>query len=272
MIPSSAPPNRPRGDRGGAPAGHAARRILQTLVGGLRRPARARPTRARACDDPPPDAPRLACCRGSRPSATATCGRMYSAIATAWRQRPRPPGESRRLRRDRGLRQPRLPDRRPGVRLPRPGVGAVAAQRARYRDCSRSSPRSSRGWSLSSAEYLDLAVESALDSTSLRHLVVFDYQPEVDDHRESTAARADARLRDAGMSVTVETLGEVVARGSSLPPRTRVHRRQRRPAGDDPVHVGQHRSPKGRDVHRADAVQAVDVAASPADADSRCST
>ena len=44
-----------------------------------------------------------------------------------------------------------------------------------------------------SAEYLDLAVESALDITSLRHLVVFDYQPGVDDHRERLK-RAQTRL------------------------------------------------------------------------------
>lgn len=68
-----------------------------------------------------------------------------------------------------------------------------------------------------SAEYLDLAVESALDSTSLRHLVVFDYLPAVDDHREGLA-RADERLRAAGRPVVVHTLGEIVARGAGLPP------------------------------------------------------
>lgn len=35
-----------------------------------------------------------------------------------------------------------------------------------------------------SAAYLGLAVEAALDSPSLRHLVVFDYQPGVDDQPE----------------------------------------------------------------------------------------
>lgn len=35
------------------------------------------------------------------------------------------------------------------------------------------------------AGYLDLAVEAALGSTSLRRLVVFDYRPEVDDLREN---------------------------------------------------------------------------------------
>ena len=66
------------------------------------------------------------------------------------------------------------------------------------------------------AEYLDLAVESALESTSLRRLLVFDYQPGVDGQRESLD-RARARLSDAGMQVTVDTLADVVDRGRSLP-------------------------------------------------------
>ena len=42
------------------------------------------------------------------------------------------------------------------------------------------------------AQYLDLAVESAIESTSLRHLVVFDFDPAVDDQRENLE-RAQAR-------------------------------------------------------------------------------
>ncbi|MBV8346216.1 MAG: AMP-binding protein, partial [Mycolicibacterium sp.] len=67
-----------------------------------------------------------------------------------------------------------------------------------------------------SAPYLDLAVESALGSPSLRHLLVFDYQPQVDDHRESLE-RARARLRDADTAVIISTLAEVVERGKTLP-------------------------------------------------------
>ena len=66
------------------------------------------------------------------------------------------------------------------------------------------------------AEYLDLAVESALGSTSLRHLLVFDYDPAVDDQRDNVE-RAQARLRDAGMSVTVAPLAEIIERGRALP-------------------------------------------------------
>jgi fatty acid CoA ligase FadD9 len=68
-----------------------------------------------------------------------------------------------------------------------------------------------------SAEYLDLAVEAVLESTSLRHLVVFDQVSGVDEHRESIE-RAHARLRSAGLPVVSHTLGEVVARGATLPP------------------------------------------------------
>jgi fatty acid CoA ligase FadD9 len=68
-----------------------------------------------------------------------------------------------------------------------------------------------------SAEYLDLAVAAALDSTTLRHLVVFDNQAGVDEHRESLD-RAHARLSHAGRLVAIRTLGEVVASGAELAP------------------------------------------------------
>ncbi len=67
------------------------------------------------------------------------------------------------------------------------------------------------------AAYLDLAVESALQSTSLRHLVVFDYQPQIDSHRENLE-RARTRLHDAGKPVVVSTLDELIGRGRQLPP------------------------------------------------------
>jgi fatty acid CoA ligase FadD9 len=68
------------------------------------------------------------------------------------------------------------------------------------------------------AEYLDLAVESAVSSNSLQYLVVFDHQPDDDHHRESLE-RARRRLRDAGRPVVVETLAEVIERGAALPAR-----------------------------------------------------
>jgi len=66
------------------------------------------------------------------------------------------------------------------------------------------------------AGYLDLAVEAALGSTSVRRLVVFDYEPRVDDQRENLE-RARVRLANAGMDVTIETLDEVIERGRALP-------------------------------------------------------
>nr|WP_234835122.1 carboxylic acid reductase [Mycolicibacterium stellerae] len=64
--------------------------------------------------------------------------------------------------------------------------------------------------------YLELAVESALDSTSLRHLLVFDFDPAVDDHRE-IIERARTRLRDADKPVVVDMLADVIERGRRLP-------------------------------------------------------
>jgi fatty acid CoA ligase FadD9 len=68
-----------------------------------------------------------------------------------------------------------------------------------------------------SPTYLDVAVEFAVRSASLRHLVVFDYQSEVDDHRDALA-RARERVQSAGVLVKVETLHEIVERGQALPP------------------------------------------------------
>jgi fatty acid CoA ligase FadD9 len=67
------------------------------------------------------------------------------------------------------------------------------------------------------ADYLDLAVESALPSASLRHLVVFDYRPQIDDHRDKLE-RARKRLHDAGATVVVSTLDEILERGAALAP------------------------------------------------------
>src|SRR6201992_3656871 len=67
------------------------------------------------------------------------------------------------------------------------------------------------------AAYLDLAVDAALHSASLPPLVVFDYQSQVDEHRDNLA-RAKKRLHDAGMSIVVSTLDEVIERGRELPP------------------------------------------------------
>jgi fatty acid CoA ligase FadD9 len=67
-----------------------------------------------------------------------------------------------------------------------------------------------------SAEYLDLAVESALTSSSLRQLIVFDYHPQVDEQRENLE-RARGRLQRNDTRIAVTTVDEVVERGRQLP-------------------------------------------------------
>jgi fatty acid CoA ligase FadD9 len=68
-----------------------------------------------------------------------------------------------------------------------------------------------------SAAYLDLAIEAAIGSQSVRRIVVFDYQPDIDDQRESLE-QARARLEGVGIPAVVETLGDVIGRGRALPP------------------------------------------------------
>jgi fatty acid CoA ligase FadD9 len=66
----------------------------------------------------------------------------------------------------------------------------------------------------SSIDYLADAVELALTGSVSARLVVFDYHPEADEHREAFEA---ARARSAGSPVVVETLADVVGRGKLLP-------------------------------------------------------
>jgi fatty acid CoA ligase FadD9 len=66
----------------------------------------------------------------------------------------------------------------------------------------------------SSIDSLGDAVELVLTGYAPARLVVFDYHPEVDDHREAFDA-ARTRLVEAGSSVVVETLTELLERGES---------------------------------------------------------
>ena len=67
------------------------------------------------------------------------------------------------------------------------------------------------------AAYLDLAVESALDSASLRRLVVFDYGPRsTTNGRISSGPASGYRTRACRCSSTRWT--EVIQRGGTLPP------------------------------------------------------
>jgi fatty acid CoA ligase FadD9 len=69
-----------------------------------------------------------------------------------------------------------------------------------------------------SIDYLDDAVELALIGPAPARIVVFDYRAQVDGQREVFEA-AGARLAEAGSSVTLHTLGEVLERGHNLPAR-----------------------------------------------------
>jgi fatty acid CoA ligase FadD9 len=64
---------------------------------------------------------------------------------------------------------------------------------------------------LSSVDHLADAVEVALTAYAPKRLVVFDYHPQVDDHREAFESAA-ARLAD--LHVTVEALDDVIAHGA----------------------------------------------------------
>ncbi len=67
-----------------------------------------------------------------------------------------------------------------------------------------------------SIERLDVAVELILRNSSARRLVVFDYHPEVSDQLETFTAARD-RLERAGRDVDLESLSEILERGSTLP-------------------------------------------------------
>ena len=68
----------------------------------------------------------------------------------------------------------------------------------------------------SSVDCLASAVELALAEPAPRWLIVFDYHPQVDDHREAVHA-AQARLAEAGCPAVVEALIDVLGRGNGAP-------------------------------------------------------
>ena len=70
----------------------------------------------------------------------------------------------------------------------------------------------------SAVDYLADAVELALGSPTVSGLVVFDHHPQLDDHRDALAD-ATAQLSQAGRSITIETLADVIDRGRRSPGR-----------------------------------------------------
>ena len=75
----------------------------------------------------------------------------------------------------------------------------------------------------SSIDYVEDAVELILSGHSPDTLLVFDYRPEITDHREAYDA-ARARLAEADSTVVVETLQDLLKRGNTLPAMAAAHR------------------------------------------------
>ncbi|NVN50057.1 carboxylic acid reductase [Mycolicibacterium hippocampi] len=70
----------------------------------------------------------------------------------------------------------------------------------------------------SAVDHLADAVELALGSPTVSGLVVFDHHPQLDDHRDALAD-ATAQLSQAGRSITIDTLADVIDRGRRSPGR-----------------------------------------------------
>lgn len=68
----------------------------------------------------------------------------------------------------------------------------------------------------SAVDYLTDAVDLALTTPAVSSLLVFDYQQEVDDHKDALAA-ATQRLYQAGSNIQIETLADAIDRGTRLP-------------------------------------------------------
>jgi fatty acid CoA ligase FadD9 len=68
----------------------------------------------------------------------------------------------------------------------------------------------------SSVDFLDDAVELALAAGNVSRLVVFDHYPQVDDQRDALDA-AKGRLDEAGSTIQIGTLTELLDRGRRLP-------------------------------------------------------
>ena len=163
--------------------------VLETLLEGYAdRPALG--WRARTSStDPATGRTTSHCCPGSTPSAITTCGPTCGRSPRRG-ARCGHPVSTGRLRRDHRFRQPAVLHRRLGVCVTWawssvPLQHSAAASRLQP-IIAEVEPRVLAA----GAAYLDVAVDAALGITSLRRLVVFDYQAEVDEHAESSGARA----------------------------------------------------------------------------------
>ncbi|GFG49402.1 oxidoreductase [Mycolicibacterium agri] len=68
----------------------------------------------------------------------------------------------------------------------------------------------------SSVDFLSDAIELILAGPAPQRLVVFDYHPQVDDHRDAVE-HARARLSEAGLYTRIDVFADVVERGRKLP-------------------------------------------------------
>lgn len=68
-----------------------------------------------------------------------------------------------------------------------------------------------------SIERLDTAVEAVTGAVSIRHLIVFDYRPDIADQRAAFES-ARRRLAETGRTVAVDSLAALIERGAGLPP------------------------------------------------------
>ena len=193
-------------DRGRAAPGIRLPQVMQTLCEGYAdRPAMG--WRARTLTD-----------RSRRPAAppaellgrfdTITYRDLWAnvaAVAAAWRHDPVLSDRARGFRRHHRVRQRRLPDHRPGLRDTSGWSRCRCSTTPRFRGCSRSSPKSNRGYLAVSAAYLDLAVESAVGSSRCVAWSSSTTSREIDDQRERLErARANCCR---GLAVVVEMLG-----------------------------------------------------------------
>lgn len=69
----------------------------------------------------------------------------------------------------------------------------------------------------SSIDYLDDALDLGMAAPSVTRIVVFDHLPQVDDHRDAFESARD-RLDQTGSTISLETLSDLIARGTASAP------------------------------------------------------
>ena len=179
------------------------------------------------------------------------------AIATALRERLDRPGEPGRLRRHDRLRQPRLPDGRPGDAPTSAWCRCRCSTTRRSPNSGRSSPRPSPR-SSRSAPSTSTSPSSRRSKAHRCAGLWFSTTSPPSTTNAKASSGPQARLTDAGLAVAVDTLADVVEHGRSCRREPAYTGGSRRPARDDHVHLGQHRGAQGRHVSPSRSRPAVD--------------